>query len=73
MRIVDQPIQVRLRDGQPASFRWRGQLYQVAQVLDNWFHMGRWWAGEGEWRLWRVQTMGGDVNQQEWRLYWVYD
>jgi len=42
--------------------------------------MGRWWIGDGEWRLWRVETADGgelellyDMQTRRWRLYRVYD
>jgi len=54
MRLVDLPIKVALREGQPTSFRWRGQTYRIARIIDRWRYMGRWWVGEGEWRFWRV-------------------
>jgi len=80
MRLIDQPIQVSTRDGGPAVFRWRGQTYRVARVIDRWSYMGRWWMGEGEWRFWRVETTGGgefellyDVQAEQWRLYRIYD
>jgi len=80
MRLLDRPILVTTRAGEPTSFRWRGQTYRIARVIDCWRYMGRWWVGEGEWRLWRVETADGgefellyDVKQQAWRLYRVYD
>ncbi|OUN01105.1 MAG: hypothetical protein BAA04_13575 [Firmicutes bacterium ZCTH02-B6] len=80
MRLIDQPIQVTLRDRRPVTFRWRGATYRIARVVDRWSYMGRWWAGEGEWKFWRVVTAGGgefelmyDVRQQVWRLYRIYD
>ena len=80
MRLVDLPIKVALREGQPTSFRWRGQTYRIARVIDRWRYMGRWWVGEGEWKFWRVETVGGgefellyDVAAREWRLYRMYD
>jgi len=52
MQLIDQPIQVTIRDSRPVAFRWRGQTYRIARVIDRWSYMGRWWAGEGEWKFW---------------------
>ena len=80
MRLVNQPIQAAVRARQLVAFRWRGQTYRIARVIDRWSYMGRWWAGEGEWKFWRVVTVGGgefellyDVQRRECRLYRVYD
>lgn len=80
MRLLDVPVDVALEEGRPARFRWQNRTYCVARVADHWSYVGRWWAGEGEWRFFRVETAGGgvfelylDVAAKQWRLYRVYD
>jgi len=41
MRLVNQPIQVTIRARQLVAFRWRGQTYRIARVIDRWSYMGR--------------------------------
>ena len=62
MKLVNQPVQVTVRDRQPFTFRWRGQTYRIARVIDRWSYMGRWWVGEGEWRFWRVSLADAQLH-----------
>ena len=57
MRLLDRAIPVTIRAGEPTSFRWRGQTYRIARVIDRWRYMGRWWVGEGEWRFFHVERV----------------
>lgn len=57
-----------------------GRVLRAAAVLDEWRETGRWWAGEGEKRVYRLLMEGGgvwEVEQDEasgrWFLYKVYD
>ncbi len=38
-------VEVRLRDGVPEQFLWRGRLYLVREVLARWCGTGPWWRG----------------------------
>ncbi|MFO7312200.1 MAG: DUF6504 family protein [Bacillota bacterium] len=80
MRLVDAPVKVASPGGRPARFRWQNRTYRIARIIDQWSYLGRWWAGEGEWRFFRVETADGglfelylDVAANQWRLYRVYD
>ncbi|MBO8141871.1 MAG: hypothetical protein H0Z37_06825 [Firmicutes bacterium] len=80
MRLVDVPVQVTVQAGRLLGFRWRGRTRRVVRVIDRWRYLGRWWAGEGEWRFVKVETDDGgvfelylDVAAGQWRLYRVYD
>ncbi len=42
------PVQVLVRGGMPAEFRWHGELYTVAEVLTTWHLQDRWWTPLGE-------------------------
>ncbi len=42
-RRYDEPIDVRLADRDPAAFLWRGRLFRVLQVLDQWQERRAWW------------------------------
>ena len=49
-RRYDEPIDVRLDDRDPAAFLWRGRLFRVLSVLDQWQERRAWWrdpAAEG--------------------------
>ena len=42
-RRYDEPIDVRLGDRDPAAFLWRGRLFRVVDVLDQWQERRAWW------------------------------
>lgn len=42
-RRYDEPIDVRLGERDPAAFLWRGRLFRVLQVLDQWQERRAWW------------------------------
>ena len=44
MKLFQEPIEVQVRDGLPVALRWRGCIYRVAQVLQEWAWRGRWWT-----------------------------
>lgn len=59
---------IRLTHGQPRRFRWRGQWYIVADLLDSWREVGEWWKEDSsEFRWWRVQTDDQGVFEIGWR------
>jgi Family of unknown function (DUF6504) len=43
-RVYGEPVDVRVRDGRPARFVWRGRLYTVLRVLEHWVVSREWWA-----------------------------
>ena len=44
MKLFQEPIDVQVRNGAPAALRWRGCVYRVARVLQEWAWRGRWWT-----------------------------
>ena len=42
-RVYGEPGDVWVRDGRPARFVWRGRLYPVLRVLENWVVSREWW------------------------------
>lgn len=83
MPIYDKQIPPPVLDAgrRPLSFRWRGQVLHVAEVIDRWIDGGQWWNQVPESVFWRVQARNGGVYElyQEqvqggrWMLYKVYD
>ncbi|GII79057.1 hypothetical protein Sru01_40390 [Sphaerisporangium rufum] len=72
-RIYGDPVEVWVRDGEPARFVWRDRLYVVRRVLDHWVTSREWWkvsdTDPGERRFWRVEaTPGGDPGTYELRF-----
>lgn len=43
-RVYGEPVDVRVRDGRPARFVWRGRLYTVLRVLEHWVVSREWWT-----------------------------
>jgi hypothetical protein len=86
-RQINQVITVTLVQGpqvselRPATFTWRRSRYIVADVLDRWHEIGRWWEQEAELVVWRVMTRDQGVFElamarkqpPEWRLMAIYD
>jgi hypothetical protein len=80
-RQINQVITVTLVQDRPATFTWRRSRYTVAEVLDRWDEIGRWWEQEAELVVWRVMTPDGGVFElamkrtqpPEWRLMAIYD
>ena len=42
-RVYGEPVDVWVRDGRAARFVWRGRLYPVLRVLENWVVSREWW------------------------------
>lgn len=66
--------------GRPTAFTWRGATFPIAEIMDFWEEVGRWWASEGTRRYYRVRTPDGKVFELEeeaaigvWRLSRVVD
>jgi hypothetical protein len=68
----DSLIEVRSRDQTPEQFLWRGKLYRVISVLEQWRESGTWWnspaaSGSGslvdeEREFWRVEAGRGATS-----------
>lgn len=57
------PVEVRVSDGQPVRFVWRGRDYIVRRILEHWVATADWWreqqvapADAGEREYWRVEA-----------------
>jgi hypothetical protein len=61
-----EPIEVRDEAGRPVRFVWRGRLYTVLGVLDQWVISREWWQRNDpdaeappEREFWRVEASPG--------------
>ncbi|MGB9886993.1 MAG: DUF6504 family protein [Moorellales bacterium] len=77
---MDRPLRVQAEGGVPRAFWWRGRRYAVAEVLERWRDVGRWWEGEAPRVFFRLQTTGGglwelyrELGENSWHLYKIYD
>jgi len=80
---VDEVIEVMRVAGGGVSFRWRGRVYTVAQVIGRSREAADWWQGGREIRRYRVWASDGDsegvfelstvIPSHEWRLVRVVD
>jgi hypothetical protein len=82
-------VEVAREDAPPTSFRWRGQRYQVLQVLGHWREDPGWWRRTDgapvrieQTDLWRVEARNGRPTRgvyelvrrgEAWRLDRVWD
>lgn len=77
MRRVMVPAAVRCRDGRPVEVRWPQPdpttTVHVAQVLDDWDYVGRWWATEVRRRYRLLEGDGGRLVEvfEEEDAWWV--
>jgi hypothetical protein len=73
------PVEVKLRQGMPEGFRWRGRWYRVTGIEEVWQDAGEWWAGEEPRWFWRVASqtawfeLMSDMAKRQWWLYRIYD
>jgi hypothetical protein len=64
-RRYDEPVDVQSRDEVMSAFIWRGRLYAVRGVLDQWTERRAWWQDPvgapraGERTVWRVEASAG--------------
>lgn len=77
-RIVNRPIQVIVRYGEPYIITDGENTYTVESVLDKWVESGAWWDGEPERSVFRVLTTEQfmfDVERvaEKWSIYKVWD
>jgi hypothetical protein len=61
-----EPIEVRDENGRPVRFVWRGRLYTVLGVLEQWVISREWWQRNdptaevpAEREFWRVEASPG--------------
>jgi hypothetical protein len=88
MKLLQEPIEVRIDAGRLQALRWRGRVYAVQQISERWRYRGRWWADptmRGEIRTYfrvrcaplRGASAGGDFEIYEsggrWTLSRVLD
>ena len=67
VRVVEEPIEVRVGGASPEQFLWRGRLYRVTEVVDHWQERHAWWrSSEGALaqvplarEVWRVSAQRG--------------
>jgi len=60
-RMHGEPVDVRLQDGKPARFVWRGRLFTVLVVLDRWMTSREWWIA-------RHPDPGAPAEREFWRV-----
>lgn len=88
-RYRDDLDEVEVEDACPVRFRWRGQGYEVLQVLGHWYEEPGWWqradgvaARIERTDLWRVEARNGSPTRGiyelverggRWRLDRVWD
>jgi hypothetical protein len=61
-----QPVTASTRDGQPAGFTWREQVYAVLGIQEHWVISSQWWQHGGpdagvppDREYWRVEASPG--------------
>jgi len=81
VKLLLEPLEVEVCQGEPRFLRWRRQTWPVQQILDRWIWRGHWWrdpALEGETRrYYRVQSRGATLeiysSGNRWVLSRVWD
>ncbi|MFO8061125.1 MAG: DUF6504 family protein [Bacillota bacterium] len=78
--LMEERIEVRRSGDLPEVIILRGKQLRVAEVLDVWRDVGRWWLGEREKTFYRLAVERGGVlevyhpsGEDTWVLYRVYD
>lgn len=51
-------VKTQYSSGMPSAFYWRGRWRRIDRLLDAWRETGRWWMGEAECDLLRVEAGG---------------
>lgn len=58
---LDDLIDVEVRDGIPARFRWRERIFVIQQIVMYWIDVEPWWQHDFEhdvtWHIWRVEAL----------------
>jgi hypothetical protein len=67
-RMYGEPVEVKDEEGRPVRFVWRGRLYTVLGVLEQWVISREWWQRNdpdaevpAEREFWRVEAKIPDV------------
>lgn len=63
--------QARILDNTPVAFCWRGQLYEVENVLERWLARGEWWGTEEQREYYMLLTQRGVMEVFNGREGWV--
>ncbi len=70
----DELIEVRMEDDAPVQFVWRGRLYRVHRVLNQWVESAPWWRSQSTVGIpaepsardvWRVEVSAGGASPVE--------
>jgi hypothetical protein len=76
----DEQVAVERDAGMPAAFSWRGNRYEVSDVIGRWRIEGRWWEDGRDREYWRVEARGGavcdlyhDRRADRWHLERLWD
>ncbi|MGA0856939.1 MAG: DUF6504 family protein [Candidatus Nanopelagicales bacterium] len=63
---LDDLIDVEVRDGIPARFRWRERIFVIQQIVMYWIDVEPWWQHDFEhdvtWHIWRVEAHSASQN-----------
>lgn len=77
MRLVTEPIDVAELSQQPNAFCWRGRLFEVERVLEQWSARGTWWGREDRRDYFLLMTTTGVMEiyrgTDGWMLSRIYD
>jgi hypothetical protein len=66
------PAEVWLEGGAPLTVTWKRRPLQIAEIVDHWLEVGRWWEHEGECEFYLVETrlglllLGFDLMFRQW-------
>lgn len=44
MKLLLEPIEVKISNGLPVALRWRGRVYHVVNIAAHWLYRGKWWT-----------------------------
>lgn len=72
--------QVWMRGDAPGGFRWRRRRIEIKRVIEGWREAGKWWRGDPEIAVWRVEgsdhgvyELAFDSEGKRWWLARIYD
>lgn len=77
MHLRMEPIDVSAQKNMPTAFCWRGNLYEVEQILEQWSAREQWWGKDDRREYFLIITTQGVMEiysgRQGWMLSRVYD
>lgn len=77
MKLITEPIDVSHHSQQPKAFCWRGQLFEVERVLENWTARGTWWGKDDRRDYYLLMTTNGVMEiycgRDGWMLSRIFD